>query len=213
LGVAASSGSLSESLGGLACTGNGLTLPHLHRDWARPCHICTGRFQDWARPCHIHICTGLAPAAYAPGLHPLPHRHRDWALPLPHRHPDWAHQRMSRSAWRARSPQQAWARKLRRTILLPAPHCDGSTPRAALQHGVLWVLQYAWEPKTPAAAYGQRRPSGLQAVHVHADRQRYIACCIMALPPRTMAYACAQAQAPTPGRGAWQAPSTKSARV
>ena len=30
-------------------------LPHLHRDWARPCHFCTG--------------TGLAPATSAPGLH------------------------------------------------------------------------------------------------------------------------------------------------
>ena len=41
-------------------------LPHLHRDWARPCHICTG--------------TGLAPATSAPGLgSPLPHLHRDWA--------------------------------------------------------------------------------------------------------------------------------------
>jgi hypothetical protein len=41
-------------------------VPHLHRDWARPCHICTG--------------TGLAPATSAPGLgSPLPHLHRDWA--------------------------------------------------------------------------------------------------------------------------------------
>ena len=40
-------------------------LPHLHRDWARPCHICTG---TGGHPCHIcngtdrahpcHICTG-----------------------------------------------------------------------------------------------------------------------------------------------------------
>jgi hypothetical protein len=49
-------------------TGTGPTLPHLHRDWARPCHICTG--------------TGLAPPTSAPGLgSPLPHLHRDWARP------------------------------------------------------------------------------------------------------------------------------------
>ena len=30
------------------------TLPHMHRDWAHPCHICRG--------------TGLTPATYAPGL-------------------------------------------------------------------------------------------------------------------------------------------------
>ena len=34
--------------------GLGSPLPHLHQDWARPCHIC-------AR-------TGLAPATSAPGL-------------------------------------------------------------------------------------------------------------------------------------------------
>jgi hypothetical protein len=32
----------------------GSPLPHLHRDWAHPCHICTG--------------TGLTPATSAPGL-------------------------------------------------------------------------------------------------------------------------------------------------
>jgi hypothetical protein len=43
-------------------------LPHLHRDWACPRHICTG--------------TKLAPATSAPGLSlPLPHLHRDWACP------------------------------------------------------------------------------------------------------------------------------------
>ena len=43
-------------------------LPHLHRDWARPSHICAG--------------TGLAPATSAPGLgSPLPHLRRDWACP------------------------------------------------------------------------------------------------------------------------------------
>jgi hypothetical protein len=40
--------------------------PHLHRDWAHPCHLC-------AR-------TGLTPATSAPELgSPLPHRHRDWS--------------------------------------------------------------------------------------------------------------------------------------
>ena len=67
--------------------GAGLTpLPHLHQDWAHPCHICTGTahpgphlHQDWARPrphlyqdwaCPCHICNGarLAPSTSAPGL-------------------------------------------------------------------------------------------------------------------------------------------------
>ena len=43
----------------------GSPLPHLHRDWARPCHICTG--------------TEPTPATSAPGLGPpLPHLDRDW---------------------------------------------------------------------------------------------------------------------------------------
>jgi hypothetical protein len=44
----------------------GSPLPHLHRDWAHPCHI----FAE----------TGLTPATSAPGPgSPLPHLHRDWA--------------------------------------------------------------------------------------------------------------------------------------
>jgi hypothetical protein len=46
----------------------GSPLPHLHRNWAHPCHIC-------AR-------TGLNPPTSALGLgSPLPHPHRDWAHP------------------------------------------------------------------------------------------------------------------------------------
>ena len=42
----------------------GPPLPHLHRDWAHPSHICTG--------------TGPAPPTFAPGLGPpLPHLHGD----------------------------------------------------------------------------------------------------------------------------------------
>ncbi len=45
-----------------------LALPRLHRDYAQPCHICTG--------------TGLNPATSAPGLGSiLPRLHRDWARP------------------------------------------------------------------------------------------------------------------------------------
>ncbi len=44
--------------------GLGPPLPHLHRDCAHPCHICTG--------------TAPTPATSAPGLGPpLPHLHRD----------------------------------------------------------------------------------------------------------------------------------------
>ena len=46
--------------------GLGSPLPHLYRDWARPCHICTG--------------TGLAPATSAPGPgSTFPHLRRDSA--------------------------------------------------------------------------------------------------------------------------------------
>ena len=48
--------------------GLGSPLPHLRRDWAQPCHICTA--------------TGLTPAPSAPRLgSALPHLHRDWAQP------------------------------------------------------------------------------------------------------------------------------------
>jgi hypothetical protein len=59
--------------------------PHLRRDWAHPCRICTGTglncatsapgrlipanlHRDWAHPCHICARTGLAPATSAPGV-------------------------------------------------------------------------------------------------------------------------------------------------
>jgi hypothetical protein len=73
--------------------------PHLHRDWAHPCHICIGTgpipttsapglrrplphlHRDWAHPAHICAETGPAPATSAPGLGPpLPHLHRDAGL-------------------------------------------------------------------------------------------------------------------------------------
>ena len=50
----------------------GSLLPYLHRDWARPCHICTG--------------TGLTPPITA----------RDWAHRCPHLHRDWAADYMQR---------------------------------------------------------------------------------------------------------------------
>ena len=55
--------------------GLGSPLPHLHRNWAHPCHICTG--------------TRLAAATSALGLgSPLPHLHRDWGSAHPHLHQD-----------------------------------------------------------------------------------------------------------------------------
>jgi hypothetical protein len=49
------------------CTGTASTVPHLHREWAHPTHICAG--------------TGLHCATSAPGLGPpLPHLHRNWAF-------------------------------------------------------------------------------------------------------------------------------------
>jgi hypothetical protein len=67
----------------------GSPLPHLHRDWARPCHTWTGLgaplphlHRDWAHPCHICTETGLTPATSALGLgSSLPHLHWDWAHP------------------------------------------------------------------------------------------------------------------------------------
>ena len=68
--------------------GLGPPLPHLHRDWAHPCHICTA--------------TGLTPATSAPGLElaaatsapglgsPLAHLAPGSGRPLPHLHWDRA---------------------------------------------------------------------------------------------------------------------------
>ncbi len=65
--------------------GLGSPLPHLHRDWAHPCHVCAG---TWLTPCHI--CT-RTPATSAPGLSPtLPHLHCDGADALPDLHCDRA---------------------------------------------------------------------------------------------------------------------------
>jgi hypothetical protein len=82
--------------------GLGSPLSHLRRDWAHPCHICTGTglapatsalglgsplphlHWDWAHPRHICARTGLTPATSAPGPgldSPRvlwPHLHRDW---------------------------------------------------------------------------------------------------------------------------------------
>jgi hypothetical protein len=47
--------------------------PHLRRDWAHPCHICTR--------------SGLTPATSVPGVgSPLPHLHRGWGLTAAHPH-------------------------------------------------------------------------------------------------------------------------------
>ena len=109
--------------------GLGSSLPHLHRDWARPSHICT---RTGLTPA-TYICTGtrLTPATSAPGLgSPLPHPPRDWPsqpmrnparhsvgrvhtltgapqyTPPPNREPTAAHARPSRSSlaagWRGR---------------------------------------------------------------------------------------------------------------
>jgi hypothetical protein len=42
---------------------------HLHRDWARPCHICTG---TWLTPAHICTGTGLAPCHICTGTGLVP---------------------------------------------------------------------------------------------------------------------------------------------
>ena len=81
--------------------GLGSFFPHLHRDSARPAHICTGTGliptrsssglgspmphlrRDWAHPDHICAGTGLTLAhiCAGTGLTPMPHLRRDWAHP------------------------------------------------------------------------------------------------------------------------------------
>jgi hypothetical protein len=65
------SAGLLRSLEPLDRTLHAALCPHLHRDWARPCHICTG--------------TGLTPPIYASGLgltaaSSAPGQHAWWAL-------------------------------------------------------------------------------------------------------------------------------------
>ena len=43
------------------------TLPHMHRDWAHPCHICTGTGLAPDGPCHICTRMGLPPGTQAHG--------------------------------------------------------------------------------------------------------------------------------------------------
>jgi hypothetical protein len=72
---------LSERGMPTSAPGLGSPRPRLHRDWAHPCHICTGTrlpglgsprprlHRDWAHPCHICTGTRLPPATLR----------RDWA--------------------------------------------------------------------------------------------------------------------------------------
>ncbi len=65
----------SDLPAGTGLTPWGTRLPHLHQDWARPCHTCTGAGLTPATPA---LGTGLTPATSAPGLgSPLPHLRRD----------------------------------------------------------------------------------------------------------------------------------------
>ena len=76
-------------------------VPHLHWDWARPGHICTG--------------TGLAPATSAPGPgSPLPHLRRDPARAAARQcrptQPIAVHRRAPRVSRRRRRPPPHFAR-------------------------------------------------------------------------------------------------------
>ena len=67
--------------------------PHLHRDWARPCDICTGTALapatsapglrwDWARPCDICTGTGLCGSGCASRTRPRARRRGcGWSAP------------------------------------------------------------------------------------------------------------------------------------
>ena len=68
-GLGAPASTSAAGLGAPAATsapGLGSPAPHLHRDGARPCHICARR--DWAHPCHICTGTRRASPTSAPGL-------------------------------------------------------------------------------------------------------------------------------------------------
>ena len=111
--------------------GLGSPLPHLHRDWALPCHMQ----RDWA-------CS-------------LPHLHRDcrprqlgtgtWLsrLALSHPHRIWARRRSSRTATpaihaqRSRSAARRWARRSHLTGAgsPPLPHPHHYLPSALYQYG------------------------------------------------------------------------------
>jgi hypothetical protein len=81
----------------------GSPLPHLHRYWARPCHICTDTglatsapglgsplpplHRYWAHPCHICTGTWLATSAPAAALHTGVLDHPSHLHALPRRAP------------------------------------------------------------------------------------------------------------------------------
>jgi hypothetical protein len=91
---------LEECLRACAISARLSPLPLLRRDWAYPCHICTGTGlapttsapelgsprphlrRNWARPCHVCVGTGLAPTTSAPELgSPRPRLRQDRARP------------------------------------------------------------------------------------------------------------------------------------
>ena len=68
----------------------GSPLPHLHRDWAHPCHIRTG---TGLSPAHTSTPErGSTPCRICAGTEcTLPHLHRDWVPPRPLLRRNWAH--------------------------------------------------------------------------------------------------------------------------
>ena len=117
--------------------GLGSALPHLHRDCARPSHICTGlaplrpnRHRAWAHRCHVCTGTGL----------PLPHLHSS---------PPYTPSHCGRFAQRAFSVP---ARPFRSHEHAPlwAVHLDRSKPPA---------------PKDTGAVRWERRPASLSSSH------------------------------------------------
>jgi hypothetical protein len=112
--------------------GSARSVPHLHRDWARPCHICAG---TGAHSCRI--CTGA-------GLSIRPRLLRDWGSQLPHLHRD------------CKAPQvKPGSRSIRALLNQVRP------PAACVQHPLLRIARAACELRaTGPEANRPQRSSG-----------------------------------------------------
>ena len=141
-------------------------LPHLHRDSAHHCHICTGTrltpttsapglgsplphlHQDWARPLLL---------LHQDWAQPLPHLHQDWAQLLPHLHRDWVRLcRICTGTWRRCEYAAVGDVVNCAARLMCKAHCVVRS--ACSVHTQRWSLRVSWMHLLPAVLLRSCRP-------------------------------------------------------